>query len=483
MRLTNVLCLSLAAVPLASAAQTWEKLLGPGLTYRMQVDLQTPRVIHGYRYSMGSTPFRAVPELASGSVYAPGEDAGRQAVSAIVQRTRAVAAVNGDFFPFTGDPLGAMVRDGELISVPDPRRAVLGWGKAGAKVALLKWQAQVTAPETEPIPLAGMNQECPEQGVTLNTAVAGLARAKGPSVHLVLKALEGKWTPTGRVQATVDLVFTDQDALPIQPGNAVLTGRGEGARRLAEIKPGSRITIDTSTSGFDWAAIEQVVGGGPYLVRGGKRSVDWQSAGFRPAFATERHPRTAAGVTANGDLWLVVVDGRQSISVGATLDELADVMRGLGCVEAMNLDGGGSSTINAFGTTLNRPSDGAERKVSNAVVFLLDPPTNPGDEGAAIRGPKTFLTGDSVSYTLLAPDGQPVPDREVIWAASGAAWIDQAGAARAIRPGAATITAVYRGRQVALSVQVEEPPSGPSVKARRSTMSSPRLSSSRTRGG
>ena len=89
----------------------------------------------------------------------------------------------------------------------------------------------------------------------------------------------------------------------------------------------------------------------------------------------ERHPRTAAGISEDGEtLILVVVDGRSSSSAGMTVAELRDLMRDLGAWDATNLDGGGSSTmwIDAYGT-VNDPSDGSPRTVGNHLGITYDP--------------------------------------------------------------------------------------------------------------
>jgi hypothetical protein len=140
------------------------------------------------------------------------------------------------------------------------------------------------------------------------------------------------------------------------------------------------------------------VGGGPMLIEGGERQVTWEKEVFfgsgigRPS---EKQPRTAIGYTAEGDLLMVVVDGRQAASEGATLYELAGLMASLGAVEAINLDGGGSSTIAAADSLLNRPGGSTfQRDVASAV--LLTPPDDGG--GTPSDSSLYFDTGDACCY-------------------------------------------------------------------------------------
>jgi exopolysaccharide biosynthesis protein len=88
--------------------------------------------------------------------------------------------------------------------------------------------------------------------------------------------------------------------------------------------------------------------------------------------AEARHPRTAIGFSRDGKrLWLYVVDGRSTASVGMTLVELADAMRQLGAWQAMNFDGGGSTAMVINGAVMNTPSDPTgEREVGNAVLVV-----------------------------------------------------------------------------------------------------------------
>jgi hypothetical protein len=165
----------------------------------------------------------------------------------------------------------------------------------------------------------------------------------------------------------------------------LLTGTGDAARFLRNAAlPRSRadikLTLMAAGRPIDLAQQTLVVGAGPRLLRGGRVAVTAEAEGFAPpqapafygTFVAARHPRTLAGVRADGKLLLVTVDGRRSgWSTGMTLFEAARLMRSLGARDALNLDGGGSSTMTVRGEVVNRPSDrGGERRVSNAVVAL-----------------------------------------------------------------------------------------------------------------
>ena len=95
----------------------------------------------------------------------------------------------------------------------------------------------------------------------------------------------------------------------------------------------------------------------------------------------EKHPRTALGWN-DRYFYLVAVDGRQKhLSIGMTLNELAQYMISLGCREAMNLDGGGSSTLWLLDGVVNSPSDEEERSVANALILVRKKPASPRQPG------------------------------------------------------------------------------------------------------
>lgn len=122
----------------------------------------------------------------------------------------------------------------------------------------------------------------------------------------------------------------------------------------------------------EWV-IRDAIGAGPALVADGALHVTSDAEVFFGTTIPEVHPRTAAGVNADGDLLLMVVDGRQPESRGVSLEELATLMLEVGALEAINLDGGGSSTLVVNGILVNRPAgDTAEREVMSALATFCN---------------------------------------------------------------------------------------------------------------
>ncbi|MYD97680.1 MAG: phosphodiester glycosidase family protein, partial [Gammaproteobacteria bacterium] len=119
--------------------------------------------------------------------------------------------------------------------------------------------------------------------------------------------------------------------------------------------------------------VEDALGAGPALVVNGEVNVTTREEVFFGTAIPYTHPRTAAGVTADGKLLLMLVDGRQRESRGVALEELAALMVGVGAEEALNLDGGGSSSLVVNGELLNNPAGrGREREVMTAVGVFCD---------------------------------------------------------------------------------------------------------------
>jgi Phosphodiester glycosidase len=318
---------------------------------------------------------------------------GRQSVSEMATAQGAIAAVNGGFFGsqgiFDGDPIGALALAGALVSEPVAGRAslLLPPPDGGlARVAGLRFAGEVEAAGLSRL-LDGVNRargliaSCGGRGGDRPSERPGATRVcADPSELVMLTPAFGARTRTdeGGVEAVVrgTLVTRVREGgnSRIPTDGYVLSGSGDAATFLRAMEPGTAPAVDlTLRAGgrrLRPGSWEAIVGGGPRLLKRGRRRVRTVAEGFSSSFAS-RNPRTLAGVTRRGDVLLVTVDGRQPRhSVGVTLVEAARLMRSLGARDALNLDGGGSSAMFVGGRVVNRPSDGMERAVSDAIVVV-----------------------------------------------------------------------------------------------------------------
>jgi exopolysaccharide biosynthesis protein len=163
------------------------------------------------------------------------------------------------------------------------------------------------------------------------------------------------------------------------------TSRPRGAVGLTERRGASlllfdRLTVEKSKGAYhprlgsaakDWARATGAVSGAGLLLLNGRELTDWTEERITAGFDTARHPRTMIG-EGGGAIWLVTIDGRQpTLSLGMTFAEMKRLARRLGMRSALNLDGGGSTTMVVNGSVVNHPSDAAgPRAVSDAVLVL-----------------------------------------------------------------------------------------------------------------
>ncbi|MFM9872206.1 MAG: phosphodiester glycosidase family protein [Fimbriimonadaceae bacterium] len=459
--LTLSVLLTVAPQLLIAQSQTWEKIVAPGLTYRMEIDLGLPRVIHAFHYFPGSGKVFSKPALAGSQIFVP-DDAtkGREVLTKTIEANGALAGVNADFFPWSGDPIGMMIQSGELVSLPFLKRSAFLWGASYSTVGPIETTITFKAGDLLRT-VDGLNEEAKDNAITLFTPIAAAARSTVEG-NFALLSVTDKLTPNGTLKARVELITPDLKTAPVEQGKLILVGTGNQKLSIAGLPVGQEIEISTRSTGADFSKVVHAIGGGPRLIHGGKLGIDLVVEGMSESFSTTMHPRTAVGSTKEGDIWLVVIDGRQSMSRGASLDELAKVMMRLGCTEAINLDGGGSSTL-ALGTlVLNRPSDkGLERAICNSLLLFGDSPKPVEGETFVIKGVPNLEEGATATYSVVNSKGEKVPLNQVIWSAQGSAWIDQSGVLRTLTEGKAKISAWISGTVVSVEIEVGlAPPAG-----------------------
>lgn len=201
----------------------------------------------------------------------------------------------------------------------------------------------------------------------------------------------GPKTPSGPgFEALLDshdtvIAVSDSRGTAVPAGGHTLQAIGADVAKLRALAPvGAKVKINPDLLGEDGKVLKttkdtSVLNGGPMLVKDGRQEVTVKRDGmvhpddnnsFYYGWVHKRNPRTFAGTDAQGRTLLVTADGRTTSSLGLSLKEEADVAQSLGLVQAINLDGGGSTTSVAAGNVVNAPSGGAERAVGDALLVL-----------------------------------------------------------------------------------------------------------------
>ncbi len=350
--------------------------LARGVEYRRLLRADGPVVVHVVALRKDSgLALRAV--LSNDRVAGPAP--AQERTSAMCQRVRCVAAVNGDFAFPSGEPIGAVVAGGQMLRSPVPSHHQLSVTPTGDLVAgTLAWSAQLVPSDLRPLALQGLNVPRPAEALVMYTPAFGPATATNDfGAELVLRVVEPASPPRLAQTSLVELIgfVSGKGNSSIPADGLVLSGHGAGAAALADlwsrhqsgaVSRRGLLRVETT------APVAESVGATPILVHEGRRWVADDGSGF----VAGRHPRTAVGWNAAETL-LVTVDGRQpGYSIGLSLPDTAELLRSLGVTEAVNLDGGGSTTLAAGATVLNRPSD---RMVKRAGKQQIVHEPRPGD--------------------------------------------------------------------------------------------------------
>lgn len=292
-----------------------------------------------------------------------GKGFSKEPVSTMARRSNALAAINAGYFNQAGVPLGILIKDGEFISSPIYGRTLLGISQSGK--LFIDQTEQTLAVEfplqnRERLRFNAVNLPRQNQQMVLYTPRYGARTGTAPSEE----SIELQLLSDGTVQEIAPA------NLPIPEDGYVISAHGQGARWLkANAYVGMRALVYSQVLG-QWEQVWHIVGGGPRLIKQGQLHVTSEQERFQPDIAKGRAPRTALGLGRNGEILLLVVDGRQSQSKGLTLWELAGLLKEKGAVEALNFDGGGSSAMVIRNQLVNRPSDGQERPVASSLLLV-----------------------------------------------------------------------------------------------------------------
>lgn len=341
---------------------------------------------------------KVVPILAGGKTVR-----GLQTVPAMSKANNTLMMVNGGFWRSGpgGNPNGTWIVDGAMLSEPESQgvgpRGTIGWLRDGrVLVDRISANLTLTGPNNESVKVHGINRDwrkTPDATSDTNDAVLAYSTAYGGDVHVappkgsqdprlvILRVAVNHWPGSGTVTGKVIGRAKDPGAYKLRAGDMLITARGNSAGTLANIANGQSVQLSTNlipmdkSRAKDWTQVVNAVAGGPMIVKGGKATApsDWISEGFEPhVHSNVRHPRTAIGRTRDNETVIITGDGRQpGRSVGFTIRELATYMASLGVVEAVSLDGGGSTQATVGTNLVNAPCcDNSLRKVANGIAVV-----------------------------------------------------------------------------------------------------------------
>lgn len=347
--------------------------------YKPSANSEYEFVVHDIRNSTGGVTLSTVEKIAQNYENTTGR--------------KVKLATNGDFFDSTGYSIDSLVKDGEVYKVGNfTNKNAFGFNNDGQavvgrmtetkdvlEVVLNGVSYRLNIDKLNQVPADGeLSLYTYAQSLTIDGCIKQKVKLEGESTIVTYRPLDGKCTTL--VSSTKALTLSTGQVALVAKDNTKLASFVKEA-----LKMGATCRIIESPNGsFD--GMSYVVGGWDVLVNNGEIVPSTHSTTSDPNGGGTDAPRTFIGMKADGTMFLSVLDGRQSgYSVGCTVAEEGRLALALGAKFALELDGGGSSTFmfdlgNGL-TTLNKPSDGSARKVSNAILLVEKDTSKGGYKG------------------------------------------------------------------------------------------------------
>lgn len=320
--------------------------LAPGVIHRF---FRGPLSIHLIDIDMKTAPVKVQPTLA-GDSFDRLKD-----VAAHARENNAIAAINANYFKSNGTPLGTLIINGEWIAGPLYDRVSMGITDQGAvKIDRVSLRGTLTTdnPEVPSLFCNTINQ--PRRH---GSRLVVYTRRWGSFVRMAYEGTLVAVNAQGEVQ---DKSLKD---MGIPYGGYVLSDSKSG--EISKLNVGDKVDLSWHTGPSDWHDVVQAVSGGPMLIKDGQLFLDLKAENFRKGWTgAQIHARTAAGVTADNHLLLATIEGPH------TLWDVAKFLHKLGAVDAMNLDGGGSTTMVVHGNTVTRNANSHQRHVASSIAVV-----------------------------------------------------------------------------------------------------------------
>ena len=381
---------------------------------------------------------------------------------------RVVAGVNGDYYDTQyGLPIGSTMSDGTLRNASSDRYCAVGFRADGTAVIgdpQLSLYAAVNGGSGFPVFAFNYLRQS-DYGIFLydhRFNERGTTGTSESGVDVVCSVEGGALTIGGTLALRVDEVLADAVDTAVPEGKFVLTTNlraGSNAGRLLALAPGDRIDLSVTSgaeNAADWESVTNLIGAPLLLVENGA-VVSGLAAGSAP--------RTAVGQRADGSLIFYTIDGRRAgYSIGASLTATAMRLVELGCVTAAALDGGGSTTLVASlpdetgAGTVNLPSDGGARPVSNQIFLVADgTPSGRLDHVWLAPSAVRALPGAQIALRAAAVDTNYLPTDDAVTLRSSDGTLSGSTLTLPETTGTVTVTARSGGRSASAEIAVLAP--------------------------
>ncbi len=345
------------------------KKVGPGCIFFQMIDSDIPLCAYVLKIDLKNQTIRIK------SVLGQDNFKGLETVLSMSQRFdktghKIIGGINGDFYVGT-TPVGIGVIDGQLTKTSFNRSTIIFEKNNIPRINIFSVRMDLLGSKGFELKIDALNNPAGKPDLILYTDIFG-GRTQEVTNRLFLILNPGGETVSSH--GSFDVSYTGEYPLsrniPIPKGKFILAAKENLLDQLERIKKEKKLTLHVSTSPSS-ERIYTAVSGGPQIISQGRIKVEPGKEGFRKGFSSERHPRTAVGYTEDRRfLIMMVVDGRRpDYSRGVDLFELGELLLEYECYDAINLDGGGSSTMVINNEVVNQPSDfTGPRAVANCLL-------------------------------------------------------------------------------------------------------------------
>lgn len=344
-----------------------QKLIEPGVLYEHKI-IDKPLPISIHTLEVDPTAVNIIVEVSHGMCV------GAEKTSNIAARKNAIVAINGGFFDFgynnklldlgikvldvlgyqnyNAYPIWARKIKNQWFSTSRLVTGAIAWCQDGSKVIFgnlgCEWSFEIAG---IPYPVTQFNKPYTHEPTIYTTAYNHTTPKKHNCVEVIVK----KGVVTAIVKNNGGTVIPQDGFIYVYQNNkkSKIAHKNIVVGLPAILEP-VYISPESDLSHNDWNTFDYILGSTPLLLKG--CTITPMVLTGKSAFYTQKHPRTAIGVLPNGHWLLVVVDGRQKLSAGMTLLELATFLKEYGCIDALNLGGGGDTTLVIKNDIINSPS-------------------------------------------------------------------------------------------------------------------------------